>query len=311
MSAIEDVSAAPGAITVAQIPGLARWTVSEDREHYVAQQRPVSFQRLVASSWPSLRRPIFVLGAPRSGTTFLGACLGELPQVSYHFEPVATKAAARCVYEGTWGRRRSAFFFREVYRWLLRLHGDGDLRFAEKTPQNCFILEFLAEVFPDSQFVHIVRDGRDAAISYRREPWLQANAAASGVREPGGYLFGPYARFWVEPYRVAEFESTSDLHRCIWGWRRFTEEALGASRGLPASRYHEIRYEDLVRDPRATGRGVLDFLGIDGDVDASMRAFVRARTDSVGRWADELSEAEMGVIEREAGPLLRRLGYAT
>jgi hypothetical protein len=65
----------------------------------------------------------------------------------------------------------------------------------------------------------------------------------------------------------------------------------------------------LVREPRATARGVLDFLGIDRDDDASMRTFARARPDSVGRWADELSEAEIDVVEREAGPLLRRLGY--
>ncbi len=49
---------------------------------------------------PRLHRPVFVIGAPRSGTTFLGSCLGRLPFMSYHFEPRLTKAPARCVYEG-------------------------------------------------------------------------------------------------------------------------------------------------------------------------------------------------------------------
>ena len=42
---------------------------------------------------------ILILGAPRSGTTFLGSCIGALAEVSYHFEPRVTKAAARQVYE--------------------------------------------------------------------------------------------------------------------------------------------------------------------------------------------------------------------
>lgn len=51
---------------------------------------------------PRLRRPVFIIGAPRSGTTFLGNSLGRLPEISYHFEPRLTKAAARCVYDGSW-----------------------------------------------------------------------------------------------------------------------------------------------------------------------------------------------------------------
>src|SRR5947207_79174 len=43
---------------------------------------------------PRLHRPIFIIGAPRSGTTFLGDCIGRMPEVSYHFEPRLTKAAA-------------------------------------------------------------------------------------------------------------------------------------------------------------------------------------------------------------------------
>src|SRR5215467_14788000 len=51
---------------------------------------------------PRLHRPIFVVGAPRSGTTFLGNCLGRLPEVSYHSEPRLTKAAAQYVYDRAW-----------------------------------------------------------------------------------------------------------------------------------------------------------------------------------------------------------------
>ena len=70
---------------------------------------------------PRLHRPIFIIGAPRSGTTFLGSCLGRMPEVSYHFEPRLTKAAAR------WGRIHSApegyvrqIMYREQVSWWRR-----------------------------------------------------------------------------------------------------------------------------------------------------------------------------------------------
>src|SRR6266702_2334971 len=115
---------------------------------------------------PRLHRPIFIIGAPRSGTTFLGNSLGRLPGISYHFEPRLTKAAARCVYEGSWTARRGGTVFRLSYGALLLAALDGGYRFAEKNPENSFIVPFLAEEFPDAQFVHIVRDGRDAAVSH-------------------------------------------------------------------------------------------------------------------------------------------------
>jgi hypothetical protein len=298
-------------LTWRELPELARRTARADRRRYRSERRPLSARRLGRELVPNLRRPLFVLGAPRSGTTFLGGCLSVLPEISYHHEPVATKRAARYVYEGHWGARRAAFFYRSVYAWLMRLHLDGDLRFAEKTPQNCFIVPFLRRAFPDAQFLHIVRDGRDAAISYSKKPWLRADAADSGQFEPGGYRHGPYARFWVEAERAPEFETTSDIHRCIWAWRGFTEAALAGADGLPAEQYHELRYEDLVRKPQGESERVLDFLGVGShDVRAAFTdAMSRAHAESVERWRSELSPDDTATVEREAGHLLRRLGY--
>ncbi len=260
---------------------------------------------------PNLRRPIFLVGAPRSGTTFLGRCLQKVPEISYHFEPAATKAAARRVYEGNWGRQRGARFYRAVYRWLLRLHFDGDLRFAEKTPRNAFLIPFLRSTFPDAVFVHIVRDGRDAALSWSEKPWLQGAQADAGRIEPGGYPYGPYPRFWVEPDRAKEFRRTSDIHRCIWGWRRHVEAALHAASTLPTRQVHEIRYERLVAEPRREAGRLLDFLAIRDA--ASRAAFNQAVKEasprSIGRWRGVLSDDDLLQIEEEAGVLLRRLGY--
>ncbi|MBT9314748.1 sulfotransferase family protein [Leptothoe spongobia] len=291
---------------------LVQKTTAVDRKKYQHKGRQMSANRLWHLVFPNLSQPIFIIGSPRSGTTFLGSCIGELPEVSYHFEPIATKAAARCIYEKEWGFQKTKWFYRLVYAWLMRIHADGDLRFADKTPRNCFVIDFLNQAFPKAQFIHIIRDGRDAALSHSKKPWMQAAQAKSPKYEPGGYPYGPYARFWVEPERIAEFESTSDIHRCIWAWRQHTENALAAAVKIPQDRYHEIRYEDLISNTQSETDLLLDFLNIDDN--ASRRRFhdavSKVRPDSIGGWKKELSSEQLQQVEQEAGELLRQLNYA-
>lgn len=236
--------------------------------------------------------------------------MAVLPEISYHHEPEVIKAAVRYVHEGRWSFRRASLFFRTVYSWLLRSHLDGHLRLAEKTPTNSFIVAFLARAFPDSVFVHIVRDGRDCAVSHLGQPWLLASSLATGRREPGGYRHGPDARFWVEPERRREFETTSDLHRVIWSWRRHTEAAL-RGRHLGPERYLELRYEEVVGEPAGAADALLDFLSIDRQESraALHGALSAADPTGVGRWRERFTPAELAIIEAEAGGLLRRLGY--
>jgi hypothetical protein len=259
----------------------------------------------------AVRRPIFVLGAPRSGTSFVGGCVGALPDVSYHFEPRLTKAVARCVYEGSWSRVRARRYFRGYYGALLGLSGHGGLRFAEKDPENCFIVPFLAETFPDAVFLHVIRDGRDVALSHAEKPWLAAASAGAGRRGRGGTRWGPAARFWVEPHRRAEFPTVSDLSRSAWMWRRFTTSALEQLAGVPSERVLELRYETVVSKPAQTADLVGDFLTVSGRPaqKALHAAFAAARPDSVGRWRARLDDAGRADVENEAGGLLRRLGY--
>lgn len=297
----------PRPLGATDLVGLLRWTLASDRR----LSPPDGRGRLPVGALPRLRRPVFLLGAPRSGTTFLGECVAAVPEISYHHEPVATKAGARKVYTGEWSPTRARWWFRLTYGLLLAARAEGHLRFAEKTPQNCFLVGFLADSFPDAQFVHIVRDGRDSALSYRDKSWLAERYAGSGRREPGGYSWGPYPRFWVEPERTEEFRATSDLHRTIWAWRRFTEAALDGLAALPAGRVHELRYESLVARPEAEAGRLATFLGVDtapsrAALDAACRQGV---TTSVGRWREQLDAAGRAVVRQEAGALLDRLGY--
>jgi hypothetical protein len=193
----------------------------------------------------------------------------------------------------------------------MRIHLDGDRRFAEKTPRNCFLVGFLYRTFPDASFIHIIRDGRDAALSYSKKPWLQAASAGSGERESSGYFHGPYPRLWVERERVHEFETTSDIHRCIWAWRRHVETALIASQSLSPQQYFEVRYESFVTQPRVEAERLLEFLGISDTSSRKLFQDAASHADpaSIGRWHQGLTKLELDQIMEEAGSLLRDLDY--
>ena len=272
----------------------------------------MTVRRIACTFRPNIRRPLFVVGSPRSGTTFLGACLGRLPELSYHNEPAATMRACPLIHGGAWSPARGKRFYRSVTRWLMRLHLEGDLRFADKCPRHAMMIPFLRQTFADAQFVHLIRDGRDVATSLAEKQWLNlepaTGTAGTSPRKPANPA---RSFFWVETDRVDEFENTTVIHRCIWGWRRFTETALADLADLPGADHHELRYEDLARQPAREADRLLEFLNIgDSDSRAALHEALReVKTSSIGRWKAALTHEQLEQIHSEAGPLLDRLGY--
>lgn len=280
-----------------------------------ALREPGNFrlQELMNYIRPNLKEPVFAIGAPRSGTTFLGARLAQLPELVYFLEPVLTKAAVRHVFADEWSERKAALIYRAVYAWLMRVRREPAAVFCEKTPGNCFIIPFLHRTFPDARFIHIVRDGRDSALSLSKKNWYANESKVLYKRDPDGYLFGPGRRFWVEPDRVNEYEKTNDLHRCIWLWRRYVESALEGLEAVPGAQVLQVRYEDLLRDTDRYGNDVLDHLSIDKPT--SRDRFLQnlretAHTHSVGAWRRSLSSNEAAELWEEGGRLMEDLGYA-
>jgi Sulfotransferase family len=300
----------PGGLTLGQMVRLGALGLASDIRD--RSREPALRKRPTARALdPRLHQPIFIIGAPRSGTTFLGSCLGRMPEVSYHFEPRLTKAAARCAYDGSWSEHRCAMVFRLNYSTLLLAGLHGGRRFAEKNPENSFVVPFLDNAMPGAQFIHIIRDGRDVAVSHAEQPWLAAASAGSGKRGRGGQTWGPAARWWVEPDRREEFAEVSDIVRSAWCWRRFTEAALEGLATLPAGRTTEVRYESVVSDPMGAANQLADFLETTpAGRDALRAGLAQAKPSSVGRWRKTLGEPEIQDVEKEIGPLLAHLGYS-
>ena len=240
---------------------------------------------------------MFVVGSPRSGTTFTGRALGSLPGFVDLDEVQPWKAAIPELIgkpDDDVARR-----LRPILDRVRRLGLAGGLRGVEQTPETSFVLPGVLRAYPLALAVHVVRDGRDVATSLLERGWLSTARAGT---DDAGLPFGSHARFWVEPGREEEFATVSDATRAAWAWRRYVTAAAAAP-----ERTVQVRYEQLVGDPAAAAAPVAARLGVDADLVAS--AFAQAHDTSAGRWRRDLTAEQLADVEREAGAALAALGY--
>jgi hypothetical protein len=234
-------------------------------------------------------RLVFVVGCPRSGTSFLGQAIGGLPGFVDFGEVTPWKAALPS--------QPTPAELRQILERIRRLGLAWGLRGVEQTPETAHVLAAALEAYPQALAVHALRDGRDVVCSFLERGWL--NADRNG-RDHAGLPYGPYARFWVEPERRDEFAKVSDARRCAWAWRRYVE----AARANGGERMLEVRYENVAGEADR----LAEFLG--ANAISAHRALDRFRDSSIGRWQKDLSPEQLADVEEEAGELLRELGYA-
>lgn len=244
-------------------------------------------------------RFVFVVGSPRSGTTFLAGAIGSLPGFLDLGEVPPVKAAVPelAALEPAAAARR----LRRTLAVSRRAGLVGSVRPVEQTPEMAHTVRALPVAFPDATTVHIIRDGRDVVCSLLEKPWLRRE---QGKVDDAGVPYGSYARFWVEPERRAEFESASDARRAAWVWRSYVSAARSA--GIPLV---ELRYEELAADPAAVGARLAPALGV--PTEGLTKALSRVHGASVGRYRTELSADQLAEVEDEAGTLLDELGYVS
>jgi hypothetical protein len=135
----------------------------------------------------------------------------------------------------------------------------------------------LLRVWPRARFVHLLRDGRDVARSCIGMGWA------------GNVWYG--AQRWID---------AQDL----WA---------GLEERLDASQHHELRYEDLIRDPQGELTRLCAFLGTEYDpamLDyAQDSSYDRPDPKLIAQWRRKLSPAELGLLEGRIGARLREAGY--
>jgi len=152
-----------------------------------------------------------------------------------------------------------------------------------KMPRACLFLTFLATNLPNMRYIHVVRDGRDMALS---ENQRQATRY-------GGLVLGDDAE--VDPVRSAAFWSAANCWALAQGGR------------LLGERFSVVRYEDLIADPTGTlASATWAGLSLEG-LDVALEQVQPGRVSS-GRWRDLPPERQAAVTEA-ARPGLEVFGY--
>jgi hypothetical protein len=268
----------------------------------------------------------FVVARGRSGTTLLRAMLDAHPAMAIpnesHF--VVQLARHRGRYERDGGFDLAAFTRDVLDHWAFRRWGlpddevraalaadrpadvaagvrslfatyarhHGKTRYGDKTPSYVLNVGLLAATFPESRFVHLIRDGRDVALSYRD----------------------------------TDFGSKT-LGQSALAWDRFVRAGRAAGVRLGPDRYREIRYEDLVADPERVLTELCGFVGLDYDErmlryheradrlvpslshNAHHQNLYKPPTAGLRDWRRDLAPNEVALFETLAGDLLDELGY--
>lgn len=171
------------------------------------------------------------------------------------------------------------------------LKNNGGKRFIEKTPSHVLRLNFLLEYFPNSQFINVVRDGRDCYCSARHHSNIKQNSSVIH-----------YAKYWK---------------KCINARLK-----IGNNPNI-----FDIKYEDLVNEPEKACRQMMMFLEEEYDprqIDSSIYSknsitkskrpdfskLSKAITAStINRYEKELSQQEIYQFERIASKELEFFGY--
>ena len=261
------------------------------RTYAAGAARVLRRSRLRGFLGPHEERLVFVVGCPRSGTTFTGSALGSLPGFVDMDEVTPLKAALPEL--ATLPEVDAARELRRIVERVRLLGLARRLRGVEQTPETSFVVRAALRAYPQATAVHVVRDGRDVVCSLLERGWFRA--AHEGA-DDAGHAYGAQPRFWVEAARREEFPRVSEARRAAWAWRRYVTAARDGATV-------EVRYESL-RDSAAV---LAEALGADeARVEGALGGF---RGESVGRWREDLTPEQLADVEEEAGDLLAELGY--
>ena len=279
----------------------------------------------------SVRRsaaPVFVLGSPRSGTTLLYNMLlsaggfavylaesNAFNLLAPHFGDLGRREARQKLLQVWLGSklfrasgldagqienevldrcRNIGDFLRIVMEEISR--AQGMQRWAENSPEGILHLPLIKRLIPDALVVHIIRDGRDVAMSL------------SNVR-------------YLRPF---PWQDRISLTAAGIYWEWIVEHGRRYGRQLGPD-YMEVHFEDLVAAPRETLKTIGGFIDHELDYDriqevgygsvskpnTSFRSEPREKFNPVGRWKKGFSPEQLLRFESVLGNTLTELGYST
>jgi LPS sulfotransferase NodH len=267
----------------------------------------------------------FVIGCGRSGTTLLRSMLDShpdlaIPPETYFIPRLAREWQQRVLRSeadvarfvdaltGTNGYKqmgtpvhllRASLIgslptgYADAIRSVYALYSErrGKRRYGDKTPAYVLEIDRLSALFPEAVFVHIIRDGRDVAMSFVDGGWAD------------------------------------DLAQAVLYWKLQVSRGRASGRRLAPGRYVEIRYEDLVADPASTLSQVCRSIRLTYNeamleyrtsadrwvastpVPERHTSLALRPTLGLRDWRTQMSAEDAGVLRMLAGSLLGEMGY--
>jgi hypothetical protein len=196
---------------------------------------------------------------------------------------ISAKIMAEC--------RGGGDFLRIVMQEVARKQGAG--RWADCTPDHLLYMEEIKRQIPDALFIHIIRDGRDVALSYVKQGWS-------------------YPLPWDRDERLG-------VAGLYWEWAVRKGQEQGRRLGAD---YQEVRFEDLIANPQETLSRLALFIDHDLNYDRIQRAGIGSVSEPnssfagegtfnpVARWKTRMSPEQTTAFEGLIGDSLRGLGYS-
>lgn len=293
-----------------------------------------AFEERTAAVAAFLKKSLFFIGGvPKSGTTWLQTALDTHPQIACrgeghftsHFNMRLREAMDR--YNKVVHNKNEVLFNEfppfptlndDDFRFLMtnvigisimRAGKSREARIVgEKTPENVRFFGLLLSLFPGARFLHMVRDGRDCAVS----AWFHNARVDPAFNETKHLDFSKYLEMYAGM------------------WAKGVESGFGFCLANPG-RCFTVRYEDMLRIPHEALRQILGFLGADNDPETVAACVTRTSFESMsggrprgeedrgsflrrgtpGDWRNHLTPEMDEAFLKIAGPMMTRLGYTS
>jgi GT2 family glycosyltransferase len=328
----------------------------ESRNPTVRVAPPVASARQDVPGSPS---PFFVVGYGRSGTTWLETSLNSHPEVLckgegmffgrsirlFETQQTLADALANCedlrvwhsMRENRWGSRS----FEEDLPGMVKALTDhilgtelvrsGKRVVGDKTPHYVSYLEEIHESYPSSKIIHMIRDGRDVAISNVHAVWQNARDKGGPVDLEPEILQRRDAYFEDREGFLANGESIfteNQIKQLARSWNERVGQGMRQGHSLFGERYLEVRYERLLHDSYSELTRLFEFLEVDCSPQVVARVIEENRFEKmagrpqgqedsssfyrkgiVGEWKEIFADRDKHIFKKEAGIQLVELGY--
>lgn len=294
---------------------------------------PVSRPHILVVNGRKVRHPVFIVGAPCSGTEMLATALkrsgGFHVTLGQRSVVPVVQAFARAPSMARGRAEAVATVLRNVFAqgWQISPHSclgcsvqcraaggaepsgpcvnERDVsRYGDASPELMYCADSLVDAFPDARLIQVIRDGRDVVAG------MLADNDALAWFGPGfvnldSEITHPLLGVESEWDRTV-WPGLSLAGKCAMRWRATVRLAARLRAKFSPEQLITLRYEEIIRQPSATASAMSGFVGAEV---AAVQAHIAGTVMEPGAWRRLLTAAQATETERMAGEELRRVGY--